>query len=39
MRRKSPELTPDQLFELGVQLSRQTGLRLQDAYELVNSTY
>lgn len=39
MRRKNPDLTQDQLFELGVQLFRQTGLRLQDAYDLVNSTY
>ena len=39
MRRKTPDLTQDQLFELGVQLFRQTGLRLQDAYDLVNSTY
>ena len=39
MRRKNAELTPDQLFELGVELSRQTWLGLRDACDLVNSTY
>ena len=39
MRRKVPVLTSDQLFELGVQLSKQTQLGLKDACDLVNQSY